>query len=212
MINKKINLKMKNPKIFTVLFCTIILSFFLMSFNSRILTKSLKFNSVSELIMRNIIKDLTKDIDTMTDDGSCQAAEAEQLAKDRKLTFVFNRTPIYDLRDNFLKKNVRGLRYVDEYYYLGSVKKDYAKFDNATLLQVFSILPKVEQAYSNIKSATYTGVIIDKTFSDEIKKVVSSYKMLSSEVRYNSIIDKLILDINFVTGKSKSQVLDFMKS
>jgi hypothetical protein len=204
---------MKNSKIFTVLFYTIILSFFLMSFNSRVISQSYKFKTISELIMQDIIDDATIDFDTVGDEGEgCPDTDAELKAIDRKLTFINNKTPLYDLRDNFLKKNARGLRYVDEYYYIGSVKKDYTKFDNATLLQVFSILPKVEQAYSNIKSATYTGVIIDKTFSDEIKKVISSYKLLSSDARYNTIIDKLILDVNFVTGKNKSQVLDFMKS
>ena len=201
---------MKNSRFLKVLFLSIIFSFFLMSFSIKGFNRTVRLNSITELIMKNFIEDVTEDTDTIVDDGGCQSEDAEQLAKDRALTFSLDKTKMYALRDDFLKKNKRGLLYVESYYYASDVKLDYTKFSNVSLTAVMNIVPEILKAYDNIGNPAYKGIIVNTTLANSLKSVLTSYRTLSVDVKYIAIIDNLILDLKQVENKNKADVIAFM--
>lgn len=117
---------------------------------------------------------------------------------------------LYDVRDKCLKNSVKGRRYIEEYYYFSDVKKDFWQFSLEDMGNVIDIMPSIYEAYDNFINPKFSGVILSENFAKDLISVLKSYKPLSEDSRYNSIIDKLIIDVNSVTNMNKSQVIEFM--
>lgn len=58
--------------------------------------------------------------------------------------------------------------------------------------------------------ASYTGVIVNTELREKLENVLADHKKLSTDAKYNAMIDKLISDSNFLENKSKAEVNEFM--
>jgi hypothetical protein len=140
----------------------------------------------------------------------CAKAGVDSEIKTRLLDFVPNNNILYDMRDKFLNLTIRGKRYIDEYYYVSSTKKDYSSLKTSTLLDIISLMPLIEVAYEKVTNVKYSGTIVDDKTSSLLTNVFTDFKSLSVDTKYLSIINNLQIDLKFVTNKDKKTLIDFM--
>ena len=126
--------------------------------------------------------------------------------------FLPVKTILYDIRDKCLDNSTKGKRYISEYYFVSDINKDWSKFTVQAMNDVIDIMPSIYASSKNYLDAKYDGIIVENTFSLKLISVLNSYKALSKDSKYNSIIDNLILDVKTVSNMTKSQVVQFMTS
>lgn len=140
----------------------------------------------------------------------CHEEDDEAAAEDVDLELVADKNIFYGIRDNVLKKSIRGNEYVEQYYATSGIKKDYSNFGFDEFLNITLLLPDVYSAYDNMIDASYTGVIVNTELRKKLENVLADHKKLSTDAKYNAMIDKLISDSNFLENKSKAEVNEFM--
>lgn len=140
----------------------------------------------------------------------CAKTAAVKEAKERGIAFLTNDEILYSIRDKTLNSTVKGKKYVEDYYYISNVEKDYSKLETATLLEMVRVMSSIYSANDNYNNSTFKGIIIDTETGSSIMNVLKNYKLLSSDSKYLLIIDNLISDLKFITNREKTEVLSFM--
>lgn len=204
---------MKKIKIIKITFLTLTLSLFLMSFTPKTLTKSFGSKSISEYIMDEIFGNAVAVIDTTGPDSGCPKDNSDSLALSEKIiTSLPDNSKLYEFRDKYLKQTIRGVKYVDQYYYAGSVIKDYTKLSRESLVDIVTVVPLIISSYENMMDNSYSGIIVDDELGAKFETVLNAFKPLSSDSKYTTIINDLLVDIKTVTGKDKSYLTNFMNN
>jgi len=104
------------------------------------------------------------------------------------------------------------LRYIEEYYYISDLKIDYSKLSIGELYDIFKIAPKIYDAYDNIKNSKFNGIIVNEELKTEIIELLNTFKKLSNNTKYITIIEGLIKDTEKIVNKNREQVIEFMKN
>ncbi len=173
-------------------------------------SKKIVFSLVLSLFMLSVYSQTTNRTKSAGPTECAKVAVDEQI-KVKKISYVPNNDLLYDIRDKFLDSSVRGKRYIEEYYYVSTTKKDYSALKFSTLTDIVSLMPSIESAFEKVNNNSYSGIIVDSKMSGFLTNILLDFKSLSSDSKYTSIVDNLLTDLKAVTNKDKKVVLDFMK-
>lgn len=119
---------------------------------------------------------------------------------------------LYGIRDKALAPTVKGKAYIEQYYFLGSIDKDFTRLSLKSLMSVINIMPSIYEAYDNYMDLKYTGVIVSEQLKDDLVEVLQAYKDLSDNKDYKTTIDGLIKDVQIVANMKKVQVNEFLNN
>ncbi len=118
----------------------------------------------------------------------------------------------YELRDNFLGKSLKGSKYIDDYYYT-------SKFITLNGLSTNFLLNSFKFCNSNMpfKLTQFNNdlyqdtILINSEDKTNILSILESSKNITPDVRFQNIINSLIIDLNKFTGKSINEIKNDFK-
>ncbi len=156
------------------------------------------------------------DFDTVPNDGeggTCPMSAISNEAKDPNDKSLMHSltSKLYDIRDKILKGKGTGEYYIQAYYYLGSRLKD----EPVTLTDVqkcLKIIPTFFDVYDKLMDDSYSGVVINATQRNELIEYVEYYKSKKiTDNTYQELLDTVIIDLNKITNRNSSQIMDFLR-
>jgi hypothetical protein len=134
------------------------------------------------------------------------------LSTEKKLSsagYIVNKSEIdaiYKIRNLFLIKSTKGQQYIDDYYYAselikGNISMPLAlKFYELCNKSFFTKLSQFDNPIYN------DSIIIDNTTKQLLLDICQNIKHYSNDDRFNSIVSKVINDINLYSNKTLSEI------
>lgn len=211
-------------KLFSTSFLLITVLFLYNCSKDNINEPNIDFSSLSKSQIQKIIDDNNEqllqarevDFDTVPNDGeggTCPMRAVSDETKDPNDKSLMNSltSKLYDIRDNILKGKSTGEYYIQAYYYLGSKLKN-EPVTVTDIQKCLKIIPTFFDVYDKLTDSSYTGVVISPSQRDELIDYVQYYKSKKiNDNTYQDLLNTVISDLNTITNRNSSQIMDFLK-
>ncbi len=122
--------------------------------------------------------------------------------------FTNNETLHYEFRD-FLNESIIGKKYIG-YYSSFSSFIDVKNFSFEDFSQIVNLIPSIDNSISKLldNNSNPSAILIDNTLKNSLITLLNNLKSKSNNNSYTAIINDVITDVNYFSGKSKNQILN----
>ncbi len=119
---------------------------------------------------------------------------------------VIPRTQIFYLRDKVLMESRRGQEYIRGAYHFGSLHKR----TPGLLVKYAALLPKIEQIVQTLEHGNGSKIVLDRTTATEILEIIEGHRDVPDSP-FQEFLDLIEVDTEALTGKTKSDLLAYLK-
>lgn len=145
----------------------------------------------------------------------CASSQTEEVAKLNDIDFnvekTFPKMIAYDFRDNFLKQNTLGKKYVKYYYELSYFTKAKRIINAENFWSHVELGTTLYKIAKILKNGNDSDIVVSGDYKSEIDKMLNHYKTCTKNESLLYLLNDVEHDMSFFEGKSRKEVLISMK-
>jgi len=115
---------------------------------------------------------------------------------------------LYAFRDDFMSQSTIGQHFVNDFYYCGKVVPSILTYSNATTgisLLTNDVIPMIDKLMAS-NAASDNSVLLTSTQATALINYVTALKNASSDATFDTIMDELIDNLTYASGKTVSTI------
>lgn len=146
--------------------------------------------------------------------GACPMEEVSSQIQERNLrvSASLSKEKAYQIRDEVLVKSKKGKKYKEFYYKIAEVSNRFKTVNSRTLRSHMEVATILINAADVLENGRDNEKVISLSSAEKVSSLLRNYRSVSKNSEYQDILNEIDHDLQFVTDKSKKEVLKFMQN
>lgn len=146
--------------------------------------------------------------------GMCPMEEVSSQIQEKNLrvSASLSKEKAYQIRDEVLVKSKKGKKYKEYYYKIAQISNRFKTVNSRSLRSHMEVATILINAADVLENGRDSDKVISLSSAEKISSLLRNYRSVSKNAEYQDILNDIDSDLQFVTDKSKKEVLKFMQN